>query len=217
MPTTRATVVDVSEPLGDEAAALSWLAAGDEAELQEGLVTLNRALFAFRLASEDPYVRPVRRSDVLVARLGFGAGEEVAHGEWRRARELLPPPPRQRRGHVLEPQARMAAILGGRHPPLVAEELALRVRLDLDEGREREAALGLMAALDAALAELSGAGPSPAVEERLAELGSAADGVAAAAQNALAGPLTPPDRELVSEVLGRLQAALRARAATGGP
>ena len=56
---------------------------------------------------------------------------------------------------MLHPQARLAAVLGARERPLACEELALRARLDLDHGREREAALQLLVALDAALAELA--------------------------------------------------------------
>ena len=55
---------------------------------------------------------------------------------------------------MLTPQARLAAVLSARERPLVCEELTLRARLDLDHGRGREAALQLLVALDAALAEL---------------------------------------------------------------
>ena len=56
---------------------------------------------------------------------------------------------------MLRPQARLAAVLNGRERPLACEELTLRARLDLDHGREREAALQVLVALDAALAELA--------------------------------------------------------------
>jgi ribosomal protein L29 len=215
VPTSRVTLVDVTAPLAGEAAGESWLAQAGEEEIGQGLRELNRALAAYRVAAEDPYVRPVRRTDTLVARLGFGAGEEVAFGQWRQARELTAPPQRRRRAQVLEPQARMAAILGGRQPALAAEELALRVSLDLEQAHERVAALGLMVALDAALAELASSDASTALAGRLSELRGDIDPVASAAQSALAGPLSPAERSDVTEALERLQAALRARAATG--
>src|SRR5204862_4018543 len=129
------------------------------------------------------------------------------------ARELVMPDPRQRRKVVLHPQARLAALLGNREQPLACEELALRARLDLDQGRYREAALQVLVALDAAVAEL-GADPRVApLEDRVAELREQRDPVAATAQNALAGPLEQEDLETVVFALGRIEAALRARAA----
>jgi hypothetical protein len=120
----------------------------------------------------------------------------------------LPKPGRRGRLKGLQPQARLAAILSGREEALVCEELALRARLDLDEGREREAALQLVIALDAALAELPA---EEVVVDRLAELRGRRDPVAAAAQAALAGPLSAEEREAVALTLARIEAALRAR------
>ena len=78
--TTRATVVDVGDPLSDADQAAAWLKRAGEAELAAGLAVLNRALHAHR---SPPPIRPphgVGRSDALVARLGYGAGEQVADG-----------------------------------------------------------------------------------------------------------------------------------------
>ena len=50
---------------------------------------------AFRLATADPYVNAVGRRQALVARVGYGAGEEVADGHWTNARELPPESPRR--------------------------------------------------------------------------------------------------------------------------
>ena len=47
------------------------------------------------------------------------------------------------------PEERFAALLGAREPQLVAEELVLRARADLDAGRPREAALQARVALEA--------------------------------------------------------------------
>jgi hypothetical protein len=77
----------------------------------------------------------------------------------------------------------------------------LRARLDLDEGREREARLQLRIAFDAALAELPADPAAPALAERIEEL------------RTLSPTLTAADRDQLSSALGRLEAALRARAA----
>ncbi len=210
--TGRATIVDVGEPLADEDAARAWLRGAGDAYLASGLEVLNRALHAFRLVTADPYLHPVSSHQALVARIGFGAGEQVADGLWSEARELIEPTPRQRRLKVLQPQARLAAVLSGRELPLACEELALRARLDLDQGRDREAALQLLVALDAALVELSGDPAGPQLADRLAELRDQREPAGQAAQAALSGPLAPSQREAVQFTLGRIEAVLRARA-----
>jgi hypothetical protein len=214
MPVTtgRATIIDVGDPLRSPVDARSWLAQADEDELAADLAVLNRALHAFRLVIADPYLNTISRQQALVARIGFGAGEQVADGLWTDARELLATGGRQRRVKLLHPQARLAAVLSGRERALACEELALRARLDLDHGRDREAALQVLVALDAALAELA-TDPSRAVlQERLSELRDQRDRVAPAGQAALAGSLSAGDREVVAFTLGRIEAALRARA-----
>lgn len=212
VPTGRATVIDVGRPLRDDADARRWLAQAGEPELEAGIAVLNRALHAFRQASADPYLYPVGRRQALVARVGFGVGEQVADGNWTKARELIAPGRRQRRAKVLQPQARLAAMMGGREPVLVSEELALRARVDLDQDRDREAALQLLVALDAALAELPGDPTSSTIVERLEELRSHREAITRAAQSALAGRLPAADREAVAFTLARLEATLRARA-----
>jgi hypothetical protein len=210
--TSRATVIEVGRPLAGLDEARAWLGdAGDE-YLTAGIEVLNRALHAFRLVTADPYLAVVDRSQALVARIGFGAGEQVADGLWTDALELRDVRPRQRRLTVLQPQARLAAVLSGRERALACEELALRARLDLDHGRDREAALQLLVALDAALAELANDPTSAALADRLSELRGQRDRVGAAAQAALSGPLSPAQREAVAFTLGRIEAALRARA-----
>jgi hypothetical protein len=210
--TGRATVIDVSETLADPAGARSWLDQAGEDELAADLAVLNRALHAFRLVTADPYLHPVRRQQALVARIGWGAGEQVAEGLWSDARELVALSGRERRSKVLHPQARLAAVMNGRERVLACEELTLRARLDLDHGREREAALQLLVALDAALAELPTDPVAALLAERIAELRAQRDSVTAAAQAALAGGLSPAQRETVAFTLGRVEAALRARA-----
>jgi hypothetical protein len=212
--TGRVTVIDVSEPLGDETAARAWLEQAGEADLAAGLAVINRALHAFRIATADPYVHEIGREQALVARVGYGAGDQVASGLWSDARELAAAAGRRRRSAILQPQARLAGALGGHQSVLVCEELSLRARADVDHDREREAALQLLVALDAALAELPVDARADVLADRIAELRAHREAVAAAAQAALAGPLDEASRETVTETLGRLEAALRARAAT---
>jgi hypothetical protein len=210
--TARATVIDVGEPLSSSEDARSWLDQAGEPELDQGIGVLNRALHAFRLVTADPYVHPVSRGQTIVARLGFGVGEQVADGLWTDARELVSPGGRQRRLRVLHPQARLAAVLGARERPLACEELTLRARLDLDHGRVREAALQVLVALDAGLAELAADPGAQRLEERLAELRGQREAIAIAAQAALGGELSDSELESVSFTLGRIESALRARA-----
>lgn len=211
--TGRATVIDVGEPFEADRDAASWLRRVGEADLQAGIAVLNRALHAFRLVTADPYTQPVGRQHALVARIGYGAGEQVADGLWTEARELLPARRRrQPRATVLQPQARLAAVLGGRELPLACEELALRARLDLDHGRDREAALQVLVALDAAVAELGADRTAGALGDRLEELRGQREAIAAAAQTALGAPLSPSEREAVTFTLSRIEAAFRARA-----
>lgn len=208
-------MIDVGEQLADEGRAAAWLSGAGEEQLAEDLGVLNRALHAFRLATADPYLNPVERHQALVARIGYGVGEEVADGLWTDARELVVIGRRQRRSRILHPQARLASLLGGRERPLASEELALRARLDLDHDRRREAALQVLVALDAAIAEL-GTDPRAAVlEDRVEELREQRDPVAHVAQAALEGQLDEAQRETIEFALGRIEAALRARIVAG--
>jgi hypothetical protein len=214
--TGRATVIDVGQPLGDVQEAARWLDQAGDPELEHGFVILNRALHAFRLATADPYLHPVTRRQAIAARVGFGVGEQVADGQWTDARELVQAEGRRRRRQALMPQARLAALLGAREVPLACEELALRARLDLDQARDREAALQVMVALDAALAELGAERGAQALSERLDELRGQRGPVAAAAQSALVGDLSETERRAVSFALVRIEAAVRARAVNNG-
>lgn len=215
--TSRATVIDPS-PLPGEDAAAAWLRdqRGDGApeRVAAALGHLNRALHGHRVAAADPFVHEVSADQALVVRLGYGRGEQVAEGRWSAAWELpRPRTPWRQRSAALRPQERLAALLAGRDAPLVCEELTLRARLDLDEGRPREAALELRVALEAALAELD---PSaPGMGERVGELRERRGDVGAAANAALEGPLPEDLVVAVDETLERLAAALRARTAAG--
>jgi hypothetical protein len=211
--TTRATLID-APPLEGEDAAARWLAEArkePEERLAEGVRAVNRALHAHALATGDPRAREVAREEALVARLGWGRGEQVADGRWSDAVEVPPARGRRRRVEALRPQERLAALLGARDRPLAAELLANRARLDLDQGREREAALQLRVALEAGIAELEPDRGLSGVGERLDALVETRGAVGDAANTALRGPLDDTARTQVKEALRRLEAALGAR------
>jgi hypothetical protein len=212
--TARATVVE-AEPLSI-AEAERWLAAAGSEDAEGALAQVARAVRAYRLASWDPAVHEPALAQALVVRAGHGPGEQVAEGRWGAARELPPAPTaRRRRMAGLQPQERLAALLGGRARPLACEELALRARHDLDTGQMREAALQLGAALDAALGELPTAPDASAdMADRIAELRERRPAVAALADRALTGALPSDASESLATTLLRLEAALRARIAT---
>jgi hypothetical protein len=209
---TRATVV-AAATLEGEAAADAWLATAGAETVADALTVLNRALHARRIATADPYLAEVRVADAIVTRVGYGTGDEVAEGWWTAARELPTAPHRVARESALRPVERFSALLSGRDVALACELLALRARLDLDQGRDREAALQLETALSAARAELVGWRELSGMAERLDELSGLSDGVAGAAAAARAGTLDEAGRDVVERALGRLEAALRARTA----
>ena len=209
---TRATVI-TTDPLPEDGAA-AWLEAAvrdRDATVGDALALLNRAIHGHRLAARDPYVAEVSAGQALATRIGYGSGEQVAEGDWEAARELpRQKPPRS----MLHPQQRLAALLSGRDVALACEELALRTRLDLDQGRGREAALQLAAALDAALAELEGWRGTDTVARRLDELHGHREAVDAAARAAREGGLQAEHAVAIEAALGRLEATLRARIAS---
>lgn len=155
VPLTRATVVD-GDPLGGEREAASWLeaVAGDVerrvAEVKAAVRMINRALSAHRAAARDPMIQDVGATQALAIRIGYGTGNEIAEGRWSEARQLAPPP-RSRREEI-DPQERVAAVLGGREDVHPAELLLLRARLDIEQGRRAEA-IHQLAAARAALSE----------------------------------------------------------------
>lgn len=218
--TSRATLVDTVAMDGREAAE-QWLRSADlEALASDAVARLNRVLHAQRVATADPATREVALERALVVRVGYGDGEHVADGRWERAVELTRAAdagagPGSLRRVSLRPQERLAAVLAGRDPVLACEELALRARSDLDAGRWREAALQLGVALDAALAELEPWREQAGLGARLDELVLRRSEVQAAAATALQGGLEAQQLEVVRTVLGRVEAALRARTAGG--
>ncbi len=223
VPTTRATVVDPVS-LAAERQAQAWLSELDrEREVLAAAAVVNRVVHAHRVAAADPYVREVSPAQALVIRAGWGEGEQVADGAWLQAREL---PwrggrrggrggrlgPGRDRSAALRPQERLAAVLGGRSEALLCEELTMRARLDADQDRPAHAAVQLQAAYAAALAELA-AEARPDLAIRVDELRKLQPQVDEQARAALTG--AELDAEVLAHALGRLEAALRARTATG--
>jgi len=217
--TARATIIDVGRPFASDTDAARWLSGAGEPELAGGVAVLNRALLAVRALTADPYLNPVTRAQALAARVGFGAGEEVADGRWREALELTAIHGRRRRARAERERAssansRLAAALAGRWSSLICEELTVRARLDLDLGRTREAALQLAVALDGALAERSAGGAPAPLGDRLEGLVEARARVSAASEAALTRALSRDELATVERTLAQLEAALRARVLT---
>jgi hypothetical protein len=205
VPTARATVVR-PEPFDSREEAAAWLASlrGDEeaarAALDEAVRTLNRALRARRAATADPWLAEVSDERALVARIGYGRGEAVAEGRFGEALELPRPGARRTKRSMEAPEERFASLLGGRVEPLVAEELVLRARADLEAGRPREAALQARIALEALIAELDDDGAALA-EHRA--------GVGEAANAALHGKLGLDAAGEVERAVAAMEAAIR--------
>ena len=200
---TRATVIP-AEPFADSEQAAEWLRrcrSRDSAteELALALALVNDAVTAHRVAAHDPHVRNIRPADVQRVRIGYGTGDEILEGSWREA-YVIPPDraTRQARRRMLSPQEEMAGMLSGRRPGArPSEELLLRARLDLDHGREVEAALVTRAAVEALVAEGHGGDHS-----------GAAGRLAGAA---LAGGLSPAQLEELEELVGVLEREVRRR------
>jgi hypothetical protein len=210
--TARATLID-AQPLADAAAAESWLRRTDgEALVAEALRTLNRVLHLHRVAAADYSVRDVTREQAIVARVGYGLGEEVADGRYSAAVEL--PASRgehKRRTAALRPQERLAALLSGRDAALACEALVLQARAEIDAGRGREAALLLPSALEAALVELEPWAERGDLRARLAELAELAPEAERGGRRALEGGLDEVETKAVDRVLGGVAGADRRR------
>jgi hypothetical protein len=203
VPTSRATVVR-PEPFRSREEAAGWLATlrrdndSIEEELDRALRVLNRALYARRAATADPWLAEVSADRALVVRIGYGRGEAVAEGRFGEALELPRATTRRVKRSMEAPEERFAALLGGREQALAGEELALRARADLAAGRPREAALQARVALEALIAEL----PGSALEEWRGPIGEAANA-------ALRDALETAAMKEVEEAVTAMEAALR--------
>jgi len=217
--TTRATAIPAT-PLDGATAAIAWMAATRRdpgPAIAVAVSAVNRAIQAHRIAIADSALREVSRERAIVVRIGYGRGEEVADGLWSEAVDIPSVhPSRRRRSAALRPQERVAAMLGGRDHPLVCEELTLRARADVDNGRLREGAIQLRAALLTAIGELAAMpGAAPDMAQRVAELGELMGSIDAVADDAIGGVFSESSAQSVVAALQRLEAALRARSAAG--
>jgi hypothetical protein len=217
LPATRATIVRATEALQGPAEAREWLAGirrdpdSRDAFTADARALLNTALHVHRAAAMDPYVAELGPHTPTATRVGYGDGDELASGRWSEAVAAPPDPGRRhRRVESLRPQERLAAVLAGRGRVDACESLVLRARLDLDQGRIREATLQLEPAVRATLAELS-ADPGTDQAGDLELLQSRTKQVAHAAEQALAGDLAPEVEAMVVDTLAVAERALRRR------
>lgn len=211
--TGRATVIEAEAPLAGEDAARAHLRRAGEDEAEAAVRTLNRLLAAQRLAVRDPHLHDVGLGQAIAVRVGYATGQGGAEGRLAEAVELpvagAEPGRVRRRASALRPQEHLAGIVGGRTPALVAEELALRARADVEAGRTATAALELRSALEAAVAELAAEDLGGDLPARVEELRALVPEAKEAGRAALRSGADPAE---VERILGRLEAALRARA-----
>ena len=208
VPTARATVVRAA-PFSSTEEAAGWLSSADlDEELEAAVAVLNRALHAHRVASADPYVTEVSAARALVARVGYGSGEEVADGRFGDAREMPAAGARRARRSMEAPEERFAALLGGREEVLPAEELVLRARADLNAGRLAEAALQARVAIEALLAARVASEESGAAG---GSLGAHRDAIANTANAALRGELPGDSSAALEEAVAAMELALKRR------
>ncbi|MEA2365370.1 MAG: hypothetical protein QOE69_2383 [Thermoleophilaceae bacterium] len=206
VPTARATVVR-SAPFATDEDATGWLGQVDlDAELAAAVLTLNRALHAHRVAAADPYAAEVSLSRALVARVGYGSGDGLVEGRYGEAREVPLTGRRRPRRSMEAPEERFAALLGGREQALACEELVLRARADLNAGRLVEAALQARVAIEALLAaRIAAADSGPAG----ASLATHREAIAAAANEALHGPVPGESAAALEEAVAAMEQTLR--------
>lgn len=225
LPLTRITAVRAFEPLADEGSAESWLEAtgGNEEAvdrlLEDGLADLNLALHTQAVAAADPHPQAVAAGKAVSVRIGFGSGEQLADGLFAEARRVDPglrPGSRRRlRDEELNPQQRVAAVLGGRERLDACETLLLRARADLDAGRNREAALQLRVGLEALLVELRGALSDPGHEEDMATLESRRHETGDLANAALQGDLDASQLQALRDIQAICERVIRRRRILG--
>jgi hypothetical protein len=206
---TRATAI-AAQGFESEQEASDWLERCRrdedlrEATVERGLLVLNRAVHAHRIAAGEPHAHDVARAQALTVRLGIGSGEQVADGRWSACYEL-PPPRAGRRRQMLGSQEELARIVGGRAPAHASEDLALRARLDFDQQRMAQAALQLDAALAALAAERDEG------DERMAKVLERHASVHTLAETALRGPLSEEQRAELEDVLLEAERVMRRR------
>lgn len=220
LPLTRATAVRAFAPFSSAEEAQAWLreASAEDGSLDpllgEATEMLNRALHVQAVASGDPNPQSLSPTRAAAARIGYGSGEEVAHGDFTEALDVdvrSGSSRRQQRSEELRPQARLAAVLGGRENLDACETLLLRARADLDADRNREAALQLRVGLESLLAELGGALSEPGHEEDMAAIEARRHEAGEMANAALGGELGDEQLDRLRELLDLCERVLRRR------
>lgn len=217
----RVTAIRAFAPLESEGDAERWLEEAVEAEetadalVEGGLGLLNRALHTQAAASADPNPAALTVERAVGVRIGYGSGEEVADGRFAAARDVdvwaSGASRRRRKQEALQPQQRVAAVLGGRERLDACETLLLRARADLDAGRDREGALQLRVGLEALLAELKDALADPDHGRDMAILRERRREAGEAANMALEGDLDAESLANVTELLQLSERVLRRR------
>lgn len=219
---TRATAIRAFAPFAGEEEAARWLDEVCEAEdtvdvlAEEAIAMLNRALHAQAVSAADTRARMELSSEgaerVLI---GYGSGEETAHGRFHEARAVdvgsRLGSRRRQREEELRPQERVAAVLRGRERLDACETLLLRARADLDAGRNREAALQLRVGLEALLVELKGALTDPGHERDMGTLQERKSEIGAIANAALEGEISRDQKQKTEELLQICERILRRR------
>jgi hypothetical protein len=226
LPLTRITVVRAFEAFEDDDAARAWLGVASSEEktvdrlVEEGIDDLNAALHAHAVAGGDPHPQAVAQGRAVAVRIGYGSGEELSDGIFTSAHKVDlgqgPISRRRQRDEELQPQQRLAAVLGGRERLDACETLLLRARADLDAKRDREAALQLRVGLEALLVELRGALADPGHEKDMATLRDRRHDAGELANAALTGELDAEQAERLGELLALTERVLRRRRVLNG-
>lgn len=220
LPLVRATAIRAFAPFASAEEAHRWLEEATEADdtvdvlVADGIALLNRALHVRAVAGADPHLNQLSPERAVAVRLGYGTGEEAAEGGFTEAREVAVRAAASRRRHrqeELQPQERIAAVLGGRESVDACEALLLRARADLDAGRRREAALQLRVGLEALLVELRGAISDPGHDRDMATLDERRQEAVEVAEAAVHDEPSAEQVESIGELLEVCERVLRRR------
>jgi hypothetical protein len=161
-------------------------------------------VYAHRVAAGDPYETEFSRDRAYRIRIGFGTGDQVAEGLWSEARSHWSGSDSVSRRSRIDPESVVAEMLSGRRPAYPADDLLLRARLDLDQGRTTQAAIQARAAARALAAELRDADPKEEPPPELAAL-------EALEKSALRGDLDERRASKLEQIVSELERVARRR------
>lgn len=213
VPITIATVVRGTHMLSEKLQADQFLRSMEPPKIERwvlaALADLNRAVGVYRVCAADPYVFDISRADPRLVRVGHGFSEEVFSGRWTRAIAVeAPKAPKLSRALQLAPSEGVAAVLAGQSTTMEAEELVLRVLLDLDQGRYRAAAVGLRGALELLLAELGGQVVSGEVHQLIEDITELQEPLTNLALRACRADLTDAEAKQIAEAAEAIGATI---------